>query len=67
MTPPACRFCGTSLIHTFVDLGDQPLANNNLTREQLEAGVEQAYPLHARVCHQCFLVQVDDVVIRLGG
>jgi hypothetical protein len=57
-----CRFCQTPLVHTFVDLGDQPLANSNLTRAQLEAGGEPRYPLHARVCHACFLVQVDDVV-----
>jgi len=62
MTAPACRFCKTPLIHTFVDLGLQPLANSYLTPEQLAAEAERAYPLHARVCHQCFLVQVDDVV-----
>jgi hypothetical protein len=62
MTAPACRFCKTPLIHTFVDLGRQPLSNSYLTAEQLAAGTEQAYPLHARVCHNCFLVQVDDVV-----
>jgi len=59
---PHCRFCRTPLAHTFVDLGLQPLANSNLTAEQLAAGVERRYPLHARVCHACFLVQVDDVV-----
>ncbi|MDB5416959.1 MAG: SAM-dependent methyltransferase [Phenylobacterium sp.] len=59
---PLCRFCKTPLVHTFVDLGDQPLANSYLTPEQLAAGTEAAYPLHARVCHACFLVQVDDVV-----
>ena len=62
MTQPHCRFCKTPLIHTFVDLGLQPLANSYLTAEQLAAGNEPVYPLHARVCHQCFLVQVDDVV-----
>jgi len=45
-----------------VDLGLQPLANSNLTPEQLAAGTEQRFPLHARVCQACFLVQVDDVV-----
>jgi SAM-dependent methyltransferase len=59
---PHCRFCKTPLTHTLVDLGDQPLANSYLTPEQLAAGTERAYPLHARVCHACFLVQVDDVV-----
>ncbi|MDB5449802.1 MAG: SAM-dependent methyltransferase, partial [Phenylobacterium sp.] len=62
MTPPPCRFCGKPLTHTFVDLGRQPLANSYLTRAELEAGTEQAYPLHARVCDNCFLVQVDDAV-----
>jgi SAM-dependent methyltransferase len=61
-SPPLCRFCRTPLTHTFVDLGNQPLANSYLTPEQLAAGTEKAYPLHARVCHACFLVQVDDVV-----
>ena len=59
---PRCRFCATPLRHTFIDLGLQPLANSNLTAEQLAAGTERSYPLHARVCHACFLVQVDDVV-----
>ena len=58
---PLCRFCRTPLSHTLVDLGRQPLANSNLTPEELRAGREAAYPLHARVCHACFLVQVDDV------
>jgi hypothetical protein len=59
---PHCRFCGTQLVHTLVDLGLQPLANSYLTAAQLAAGTERSYPLHARVCHACFLVQVDDVV-----
>ena len=61
-SPLPCRFCGTPLAHTLVDLGRQPLANSYLTAEALAAGTEQSYPLHARVCHSCFLVQVDDVV-----
>jgi len=59
---PPCRFCAAPLRHTFVDLGLQPLANSNLTAEQLAAGTERRHPLHARVCDACFLVQVDDVV-----
>ena len=61
-TAPTCRFCRTPLTHTFVDLGNQPLANSYLTPAELEAGTERSYPLHARVCHKCFLVQVDDAV-----
>jgi SAM-dependent methyltransferase len=59
---PDCRSCGAPLRHTFVDLGEQPLSNGFLTREQLEAGDDPRYPLHARVCDQCLLVQVDEVV-----
>ena len=62
MTTPVCRFCHSPLTHTLVDLGRQPLANSNLTAEQLAAGDEKTYPLHARVCAECFLVQVDDPV-----
>ena len=62
MTAPSCRFCRAPLTQTFVDLGDQPLANSYLTKAQLEAGTERSYPLHTRVCGQCFLVQADDPV-----
>ena len=45
---------------TLVDLGDTPLANSYLAREQLTAP-EPTFPLHARICSACRLVQVDDV------
>lgn len=59
MSPPPCRLCGAPLSHTFLDLGVSPLANSYLKAEQL-AQPEVFYPLHARVCGRCFLVQVDD-------
>ena len=59
---PNCRFCHSPLEIDLIDLGQQPLANAYLTRDQLEAGVERSYPLHARVCERCWLVQVDDPV-----
>jgi SAM-dependent methyltransferase len=59
---PTCRSCGTPLQHTFLDLGRQPLANSFLTQEQLTEGDEGRYPLHARVCEECLLVQVEEVV-----
>jgi len=62
MTVPACRFCRAPLTQDFVDLGVQPLANSYLTAAQLAAGTERSYPLHTRVCGQCFLVQADDPV-----
>jgi SAM-dependent methyltransferase len=58
---PTCRFCGAPLTRTFVDLGVMPLANSYLDPAALERP-EPAYPLHARVCGVCRLVQVDDVV-----
>lgn len=62
MTAPTCRFCRAPLTQTFVDLGDQPLANSYLTQAQLDAGTERSYPLRTRVCGRCFLVQADDPV-----
>lgn len=57
MNKPCCRFCGTSLTHTFVDLGMSPLSNAYLKKEQLQ-DMEPFYPLHVRACDSCFLVQL---------
>lgn len=61
MTAPKCRACGAELNHTLVDLGNSPLANSYVTMDRKDT-VDNRYPLHARVCGDCFLVQVDDVV-----
>ncbi|THD48002.1 MAG: methyltransferase domain-containing protein [Bradyrhizobium sp.] len=58
---PRCRFCRAPLTTSFVDLGETPLANSYITADDVAAGRERRYPLHARVCDACFLVQVDDV------
>ena|SRR5215211_6790399 len=42
-----CRFCGTPLEHTFVDLGMSPLANSYLRAEDLRK-MEPFYPLQGR-------------------
>ncbi len=52
-----CRFCARELDETFVDLGLSPLANSYLPPERTDAA-EPAYPLHARVCRACGLVQL---------
>lgn len=64
MTDPACRFCAAPLEHTLIDLGSMPLANSylDLNADAGAAARERSYPLHARVCGSCFLVQVDDAV-----
>ena len=53
----SCRHCGATLERSFCDLGLSPLANNYLTREQLNQG-EMFFPLHAFVCEKCLLVQL---------
>lgn len=56
-----CRFCDAPVTHTLVDLGEMPLANAYLCAEDLGRD-EPRYPLHARVCGRCFLVQIEAVV-----
>ena len=56
-----CRFCGSRLKDTFANLGVSPLSNSYLKEEDL-AKAEPFYPLHARVCKECFLVQLPEVV-----
>src|SRR4051794_3353889 len=53
-----CRFSGKPLEHTFVDLGMTPLANSYLTADQLNEA-ERFYPLHAYVCEDSLLVQLE--------
>ena len=79
MTGPvtACRACGGRLSVTMADLGVQPPSNAFLA-SMAEAANEKRYPLRAKVCAVCKLVQVDYdvapeelfgnyVVIRHGG
>lgn len=57
----ACQYCDAALTTTLVDLGLSPLSNSYVPIEKA-AQPDNMYPLHARVCDNCFLVQVDDVV-----
>lgn len=54
-----CRHCGLPLKHSFCDLGMSPLANSYLTEAQVDQP-EVFFPLHARVCSDCLLVQVGE-------
>lgn len=54
-----CRHCGTSLTHTFLDLGFAPPSNAYLTAEDLTRP-ERYYPLKVMVCDHCWLVQTED-------
>ncbi len=59
MTPARpCRFCATPLEHSFCDLGMSPMSNEYLSTQDLLLP-ESFYPLHAYVCAQCFLVQLE--------
>lgn len=64
MTPtqPGCRFCGTQLAGIFADLGHTPLSNAYVSRADIEARRDRAYPLIVRVCPACHLVQAQEVV-----
>lgn len=55
-----CRFCSSRLTETFVDLGTSPLSNSYLTQPDLRKK-EMFYPLHAKVCSDCFLVQLPQL------
>lgn len=62
-TSASCRFCGTKLRHTFVDLGMSPLCESYLSFDKLNH-MEPFYPLHVYVCDSCFLVQLEEYVTR---
>jgi hypothetical protein len=57
----SCRFCGSPLALTVVDLGMSPLCESFLPRERIEA-MEPFYPLHVRACERCWLVQLPAFV-----
>jgi hypothetical protein len=57
----ACRFCGSRLETTVVDLGMSPPCQSIVTQAQLEE-MERFYPLHARLCEECLLVQLPELV-----
>jgi SAM-dependent methyltransferase len=56
-----CRFCSAPLKTTFVDLGMSPPCNSVIKADQLH-NMEAFYPLHAYVCEDCWLVQLQEFV-----
>ena len=54
-----CRFCSTALKYTFCDLGQTPLANAYVKKENLNRK-EPSFPLHVYVCENCLLVQLKE-------
>ncbi len=56
-----CRLCNAILSHTFVDLGMSPPCESFVPAEALNH-MEAYYPLHAFVCSECYLVQLQEYV-----
>lgn len=55
---PRCRFCSAALQVSVADLGMSPPSNAYLRAADLNR-MEPFFPLHAYVCGQCFLVQLE--------
>ena len=58
-TAPSCRFCGSTQLRTFVDLGMSPLCETYPAASDFRKG-ETYYPLHVYTCEKCFLVQLEE-------
>src|SRR3954466_911938 len=57
----ACRFCAAPLRLTFVDLGMSPLCESYVPADRVNE-MEPFYPLHAKICEACLLVQLEAFV-----
>ena len=58
---PACRACGERALTVVLSLGEIPLANALLTREEL-LEPEDRFPLDLAFCANCSLVQITETV-----
>ncbi|KAA9150524.1 class I SAM-dependent methyltransferase [Amycolatopsis acidicola] len=56
-----CRLCGARDLASVVDLGASPPCESFLSAAALEAP-EMTFPLHLRVCPECFLVQLPPLI-----
>lgn len=57
MKKNCCRFCGTHLKTSMVDLGLSPISNEYIEKDNLDEG-QYYYPLNVMVCEKCYLAQV---------
>jgi len=60
-TIQGCRSCGSADLKPVLDLGETPLANSLLSKEQLQQD-ELIFPLQVVFCPQCSLVQITETV-----
>lgn len=56
-----CRLCGSAALGSVVDLGATPPCESFLAADQLDQP-EPAYPLHLRVCTDCWLAQIPPLI-----
>src|SRR5659263_275720 len=54
-----CRACNNNLEEPFLSLGNSPLSNSYLTKNELH-NMEPYYPLELYVCTKCHLVQLEE-------
>jgi hypothetical protein len=54
-----CRGCGAQALHSVLDLGEQPLANELLPAADTP---DTVFPLHLRICAVCGLGQLGEFV-----
>lgn len=56
-----CRLCGSTDLASVADLGATPPCERFLSAAELDAP-EPTYPLHLRVCTQCWLAQLPPLI-----
>ena len=56
---PRCRACDTNLGEPFLSLGNSPLSNAYLMKDDLNK-MEPYYPLELYICESCYLVQLEE-------
>nr|WP_319388771.1 class I SAM-dependent methyltransferase [uncultured Cohaesibacter sp.] len=61
MTGQSCRYCNGKLSINLANLGRTPLANSYIA-DPKDIEVEELFPLHVKVCEDCYLAQVVDAV-----
>lgn len=54
-----CRFCSKELKHSVVNLGMSPLCQKHVKPEHAN-NMEQFFPLHAFICDNCWLMQLEE-------
>ena len=54
-----CRACDINLSEPFLSLGNSPLSNAYLSKDDVHK-MEPYYPLELYVCEKCFLVQLEE-------